>query len=100
MRTDLKEFKLISFNVRGINWENKQKIFYDLLKHNRPQMVCFKETKLLSPLYLDGSCSYQTLLQRNSGFWNASISNTKLQLMKALVTYFCWTELQLGNIYV
>ena len=36
VKTDWKEFKLISFNVRGLNSESKQKIVYDLLKHNRP----------------------------------------------------------------
>ena len=36
VRSDWQEFKLISFNVRGLNSESKQKIVYDLLKHNRP----------------------------------------------------------------
>jgi hypothetical protein len=36
VRSDWQEFKLISFNVRGLNSESKQKIIYDLLKHNRP----------------------------------------------------------------
>ena len=54
MQRDWEEFKLVSFNVRGLNSEAKQKIIYDLLKHNRPQMVCFSETKLQSPMYLGG----------------------------------------------
>jgi hypothetical protein len=37
VRSDWQEFKLISFNVRGLNSESKQKIIYDLLKHNRPK---------------------------------------------------------------
>jgi exonuclease III len=37
---------MVSFNVRGLNSETKQKVVYDLLKHNRPQLVCFNETKL------------------------------------------------------
>ena len=36
VKSDWKEFKLISFNVRSLNQESKQKIVYDLLKHNRP----------------------------------------------------------------
>jgi hypothetical protein len=36
VKSDWKEFRLISFNVRGLNQESKQKIVYDLLKHNRP----------------------------------------------------------------
>jgi hypothetical protein len=36
VKSDWQEFKLISFNVRGLNSESKQKIVYDLLKHNRP----------------------------------------------------------------
>jgi hypothetical protein len=52
VRTELKEFILVSFNVRGLNEEAKQKIVYDLLKHNQPQVVCFNETKLQTPLYL------------------------------------------------
>jgi len=78
VRPDWKEFKLISFNVRGLNSESKQKIVYDLLKHNRPQMVCFSETKLQSPLYLGGFWSYQTMQQRSGGCWNASRTNTRL----------------------
>ena len=92
VRTELKEFTLVSFNVRGLNGEAKQKIVYDLLKHNRPQVVCFNETKLQTPLYLGGFWSYQTLLQRNGGCWNASrTGSTRLQLVKALGTYLCWT---------
>ena len=55
MQRDWGEFKLVSFNVRGLNSEAKKKIIYDLLKHNRPQMVCFSETKLQSPMYLVAS---------------------------------------------
>jgi hypothetical protein len=36
VRAELKEFTLVSFNVRGLNGEAKQKIVFDLLKHNRP----------------------------------------------------------------
>ena len=58
VKSDRKEFKLISFNVRGLNQEFKQKVVYDLLKHNRPKMVCFSETKLQSPLFLGGFWSF------------------------------------------
>ena len=61
VQRDWEEFKLVSFNVRGLNSEAKQKIIYDLLKHNRPQRVCFSETKLQSPMYLGGFWSYQTM---------------------------------------
>ena len=100
MQRDWEEFKLVSFNVRGLNSEAKQQIVYDLLKHNRPQMVCFSETKLQSPMYLGGFWSYQTMEQRSGGCWNASRTNTRLQLMKALGTYLCWTQLELGDKYV
>ena len=63
-------------------------------------MVCFSETKLQSPLFLGGFWSFQTMLRRSGGCWNASRTNTNLQLMKALGTYLCWTQLQLGNHYV
>ena len=92
VKEQMKEFSLITFNVRGLNTESKQKIVYDLLKHNRPQIVCFNETKLQSPLFLGGFWSHQTYLQRNGGCWNASRTNTRLQLMKALGTYLCWTQ--------
>ena len=36
VRPEYQDFKLISFNVRGLNSETKQMIVYDLLKHNRP----------------------------------------------------------------
>jgi hypothetical protein len=36
VRPDWQDFKLISFNVRGLNSESKQKIIYDLLKQYRP----------------------------------------------------------------
>jgi len=35
------------------------------------------------------------------GFWgNASRTNTRLQLMKALGTFLCWTQLELGDKYI
>jgi endonuclease/exonuclease/phosphatase family metal-dependent hydrolase len=63
-------------------------------------MVCFNETKLQSPLYLDGFWSFQTMQRRSGGCWNAARTNLQLRLMKALGTFFCWTQLQLGNKYV
>ena len=35
-REDANEFTMLSFNVRGLNSEAKQRIVYDLLKQNRP----------------------------------------------------------------
>ena len=100
VRTDLEEFKLISFNVRGLNSESKQKVVDELVRRNKPHMVCFSETKLQSAMYLAGFWSFQTMFQRNGGCWNASRTNTRHQLVKSLGTYMCWTQLQLGNTYV
>ena len=58
MRTDWEEFKLLSFNVRGLNSESKQKVVDELVRRNRPHMVCFSETKLQSAMYLAGFWSF------------------------------------------
>ena len=99
-REDANEFTMLSFNVRGLNSEAKQRIVYDLLKQNRPQLVCLNETKLQCPLYLQGFWSHQSLAQRNGGVWTAARTNTRLSLVKALGTYLCWTQYQLGSTYV
>ena len=36
VRTDWEEFKLLSFNVRGLNSESKQKVVDELVRRNRP----------------------------------------------------------------
>ena len=36
VRTDWEEFKLLSFNVRGLNSESKQKVVDELVSRNRP----------------------------------------------------------------
>ncbi len=36
LKSEWKVFKLMSFNVWGLNQESKRKIVYDLLKHSRP----------------------------------------------------------------
>jgi hypothetical protein len=87
VKTELNEFKIVSFNVRGLNSEAKQKVVYDHVKH-----------KLLSLLYLDGFWSYQNMHQCNERCWNASrTGNIRLQLMNALETYLFWTQLSLGS---
>ena len=50
------------WNVRGINATKKQQYLDWLIREQRPDIVMFNETKLTSPLYLDGYMSHQTLL--------------------------------------
>ena len=52
------EFKIVNYNVRGINTEEKQQKVYQILGKYRPQLVCLNETKLQSPLFLDRYWSF------------------------------------------
>ena len=56
----------------------------------------FKETKLTSPLYLDGYVNHQTLFKRSGGC--ITFSNLKGQKkVKALGTYLNWSKVLLGG---
>ena len=52
--------KLISFNVRGLNAQSKQKAVEKLIYQEAPHIVCLNETKLQAPLYMGGYYSHQT----------------------------------------
>ena len=94
------------WNVRGINSDKKQRYLGWLIKEQKPDFVMLNETKLTSPLYLDGYHSHQTLLKRSGG----CITFTNLKnhrKVKALGTYVNWTKVPLGgeelhllNVYV
>ena len=56
----------------------------------------FNNTKLTSPLYLNGYTSHQTMLKRSGGC--ITFSNLKgHRKVKALGTYLNWTKFQLGG---
>ena len=56
----------------------------------------FNETKLTSPLYLDGYVSHQTLFKRSGGC--ITFSNMKgHKKVKALGTYLNWSKVLLGG---
>ena len=94
------------WNVRGINSEKKQRYLGWLIKEQKPDFVMLNETKLTSPLYLDGYHSHQTLLKRSGG----CITFTNLKnhrKVKALGTYVNWSKVPMGgeevhllNVYV
>ena len=46
MLKECSEFTMLSYNVRGINTEEKQHSLYKILAKFRPQLVCLNETKL------------------------------------------------------
>ena len=84
------------WNVRGINKEKKQRYLDWLVGEQRPDIVMFNETKLMSTLYLDGYFSHQTLLKRSGGC--ITFSNLKNhRMVKALGTYLNWTKALLGG---
>ena len=84
------------WNVRGINKEKKQRYLDWLVGEERPDIVMFNETKLMSTLYLDGYFSHQTLLKRSGGC--ITFSNLKNhRMVKALGTYLNWTKALLGG---
>jgi exonuclease III len=84
------------WNVRGINKEKKQRYLNWLVGEERPDIVMFNETKLMSTLYLDGYFSHQTLLKRSGGC--ITFSNLKNhRMVKALGTYLNWTKALLGG---
>jgi hypothetical protein len=74
------------WNVRGINAAKKQQYLDWLITEQKPDIVLFNETKLTSPLYLNGYVSHQTLLRRSGGC--LTLSNLKgHKKVKALGTY-------------
>ena len=84
------------WNVRGINKEKKQRYLDWLVGEQRPDIVMFNETKLMSTLYLDGYFSHQTLLKRSGGC--IIFSNLKNhRMVNALGTYLNWTKALLGG---
>ena len=97
---------MLMWNVRGINSEKKQRYLGWLIKEQKPDFVMLNETKLTSPLYLDGYHSHQTLLKRSGG----CITFTNLKnhrKVKALGTYVNWSKVPMGgeevhllNVYV
>ena len=100
------DLSLLMWNVRGINSEKKQRYLGWLIKEQKPDFVMLNETKLTSPLYLDGYHSHQTLLKRSGG----CITFTNLKnhrKVKALGNYVNWSKVPLGgeevhllNVYV
>ena len=84
------------WNVRGINATKKQQYLDWLIREQRPDVVMFNETKLTSPLYLDGYVSHQTLVKRSGGC--ITFSNLKgHRMVKALGTYLSWSKVLLGG---
>ena len=61
------DLTVLMWNVRGINSEKKQRYLGKLISEQRPDKAMFNETKLTSPLYLDGYFSQQTLMKRSGG---------------------------------
>ena len=100
------DLSLLMWNVRGINSEKKQRYLGWLIKEQKPDFVMLNETKLTSPLYLDGYQSHQTLLKRSGG----CITFTNLKnhrKVTALGTYVNWSKVPMGgeevhllNVYV
>ena len=88
--------KVLLWNVRGINAAKKQRYLDWLISARKPDVVMFNETKLTSPLYLNGYTSRQTMLKRSGGC--ITFSNLKgNRKVKALSTYLNWTKVQLGG---
>jgi hypothetical protein len=52
------ELSVLMWNVRGINAVKEQQYLDWLIREQRPDIVMFNETKLTSPLYLDGYVSH------------------------------------------
>ena len=58
---------MLLWNVRGINAAKKQRYLDWLISERKPDVVMFNETKLMSPLYLNGYTSHLTMLKRSGG---------------------------------
>ena len=90
------DLSVLMWNVRGINSEKKQRYLGWLINEQKPDVVMLNETKLTSPLYLDGYYSHQTLVKRSGG----CITFTNLKnhrKVKALGTYVNWSKVPLGG---
>ena len=87
---------MLLLNVCGINAAKKQRYLDWLISARKPDVVMLNETKLTSPLYLNGYTSHQTMLKRSGGC--ITFSNLKGHTkFKALGTYLNWTKIQLGG---
>ena len=90
------DLSVLMWNGRGINSKRKQRYLGWLINEQKPDFVLINETKLTSPLYLDGYHSHQTLLKRSGG----CITFTNLKnprKVKALGTYVNWSKVPLGG---
>lgn len=72
----------------------------EIIRQNKPHIVCLSETKLMNDLYYDGYWSHQTMYQRKGGCWTAAKTNDRLNLVKALGSYLCWTRFTSGGTHV
>ena len=52
------DLSVLMWNGRGINSERKQRYLGWLINEQKPDFVMLNETKLTSPLYLDGYYSH------------------------------------------
>ena len=94
---EVKEITILNLNIRGLNAAAKQLAIDKVVNEVHPNVICLNETKLTYELYLDNFWSHQTMHQRHGGCWTAASTNTRLNLVKALGTYLCWTRLTTGN---
>ena len=87
---------VLMWNVRGINAAKKQQYLDRFISEHRPDIVLFNETKLTSPLYLNGYVSHQTLIKRSGGCLTFSNLKGHKKVM-ALGTYRNWSKMLLGG---
>ena len=94
---EVKEITILNLNIRGLNSAAKQLAIDKVVNEVHPHVICLNETKLQYELYLDNFWYHQTMHQRHGGCWTAASTNTRLNLVKALGTYLCWTRLTTGS---
>lgn len=52
-RPALEEIVLLNTNIRGVNSQSKQEAFGNVIKNEKPHIICMNETKLQDDMFFD-----------------------------------------------
>ena len=90
------EVNIITWNVRGLNSDRKQKYIKFALEDQKIDLALLNETRLKTQVTIDGYRSEQTLTSKAGGCLTLS-SLAKHWRVKSLGNYLNWTRVQLGQ---
>ena len=93
------DLTIITWNVRGLNSDKKQKFIKFALEDQRVDLALLNETRLKTQVRIDGYHAEQTLNSKTGGC--LTLSNlAKHWRVKSLGNYLNWTRVQLGQEWI